>query len=127
MEVDTLRLLAQPKEGQQQFKNKKQPELAENQTTRKSNNQGDKEKTFIETGRRGGDGQPGRRELWQYGGWQTDSERWQIVEQMGQAVQQLADPAAPHWCIDKLGGTAGEQNRLCNPGLQRWGNKASNL
>ena len=28
--VDTLRLLAQPKEGQQQFKNKKQPELTEN-------------------------------------------------------------------------------------------------
>ena len=29
-QVDTLRLLAQPKEGQQQFKNKKQPELTEN-------------------------------------------------------------------------------------------------
>ena len=28
-QVDTLRLLAQPKEGQQ-FKNKKQPELTEN-------------------------------------------------------------------------------------------------
>ena len=30
--VDTLRLLAQPKEGQQ-FKNKKQPEVTEYQTT----------------------------------------------------------------------------------------------
>ena len=57
-EVDTLRLLAQPKEGQQ-FKNKKQPALTENRTVWKSNNQGDKEETFIQTGRRGRDGQPG--------------------------------------------------------------------
>ena len=57
--VDTLCLLAQPNEGQQQFKNKKQPELTENQTVLKSNNQGDKEKTFIKTRRRGGDRQPG--------------------------------------------------------------------
>ena len=46
-QVDTLCLLAQPKEGQQQFKNKKQPELTENQTVWKSNNQGVKEETFI--------------------------------------------------------------------------------
>ena len=38
-----LSLLAQPKEGQQHFKNKKQPELTENQTVWKSNNQGVKE------------------------------------------------------------------------------------
>ena len=44
----TLCLLAQPKEGQQQFKNKKQPELTENRTVWKSDNQGDKE-TFIQT------------------------------------------------------------------------------
>ena len=30
----------------------------------------------------------------------------------------LADPAAPHSHIDKPGGTAGEQSRLSNPGLQ---------
>ena len=30
----------------------------------------------------------------------------------------LADPAAPHSHIDRPGGTAGEQNRLRNPGLQ---------
>ena len=36
----------------------------------------------------------------------------------GQAVQQLADPTAPHSSIDKLGGMAGEQNRLHNQGLQ---------
>ena len=57
--VDTPCLLAQSKEGQQQFKNKKQPELTENQTEWKSDNQGDKEDTFIQTGRRGRDGQPG--------------------------------------------------------------------
>ena len=44
--VDTLRLLAQPK-GQQQFKNKKQPELTENQTVWKSDTQGDKEETVT--------------------------------------------------------------------------------
>ena len=77
-EVDTLRLLAQQK-GQQQFKIKKQPELTENRTVWKSHNQGDKEETFIQTGRRGGDGQLGwkglvaRRQL-------VDPARWRIVE-----------------------------------------------
>ena len=70
-QVDTLCLLAQPKEGQQQFKNKKQPELTENQTVWKSDNQGDKEETFIQTSRRGGDGQQGRDDSWQSGDWQT--------------------------------------------------------
>ena len=49
-QVDTLRLLAQP-------------ELTENRTPQKSDNQGDKEDTFVQTGRRGGDGhlgQPGQ-------------------------------------------------------------------
>ena len=45
-----------------QFKDKKQPELPENQTVWKSNNQGVKEETFIQTGRRDEDGQPGWRE-----------------------------------------------------------------
>ena len=53
-----LCFLAQPKEGQQQFKNKKQSELTENQTVWKSNNQGDKQETFIQTSRRDADGQP---------------------------------------------------------------------
>ena len=53
----------QPKEGQQQFKNKKQPELTENRTVWKSDYQGDKEETLIQTSRRGGDGQPGQRGL----------------------------------------------------------------
>ena len=103
--MDTLHLLEQPKEGQQQLKNKKQPELTENQTTRKSDNQGDKEETFIQTSKRGGDGQPGQRgpvAMW------PDPERWRIVEQTGQAVRPLADPVAPHSHIDRPGGTVGE-------------------
>ena len=67
--MDILCLLAQSKEGQQRFKNKKQPELTENQTVWKSDNQGDKEETFILTGRRGGDGQPGTEDWRQGGGW----------------------------------------------------------
>ena len=39
----------------------KQPELPESQTVWKYNNQGVKEETFIQTGRRDGDGQPGWR------------------------------------------------------------------
>ena len=69
VQVDTLCLLEQPKEGQQQFKNKKQPELTENRTVWKSDNQGDKEETFIQSGRRGGDWQPGREDSRQGWGW----------------------------------------------------------
>ena len=47
------------------FKNKKLPELTENRTVWKSDNQGDKEETFIQTGRRGGEG-GGR---WVHLGW----------------------------------------------------------
>ena len=40
----------------------------------------------------------GREDSWQGGGWQ----------ETGQAVQQPADPATSHSCIDKPGGMAGE-------------------
>ena len=54
---------------------------------------------------------------------------------MGQARLQLAGPtrwwlagpAAPHLCIDKLGGTVGEQSRPPNPGLQCGEIKPQNL
>ena len=46
--VDTFCLLPQPK-GQQPIKKKKWSELPENQTIWKSNNQGVKEETFIQT------------------------------------------------------------------------------
>ena len=44
------------KKDSNKFKNGKKPELTENQTVWKSNNQGVKEETFIQTGRRGRDG-----------------------------------------------------------------------
>ena len=49
------------------LKTKKSPDLTENQTVWKSDNQGDKEETFIQTGRRGGDGQPGGKDMQQGG------------------------------------------------------------
>ena len=67
-QVDTLCLLPQPK-GQQQFKNKKQPELTK--TVWKSHNKGVKEDTFIQTGSRGRHRQVGREDLQQGGGWWT--------------------------------------------------------
>ena len=92
-------LLAQiVEEGQQQFKNKKQPELTENQTVWKSDNQGVKEETFIQTGRRGRDGQPGQRRC--------------------EAKQWLEDLGVLHSHAGKLGGTTGEQDRPHNPGFQ---------
>ena len=69
------------------FKNEKQPELTENGTAWMSDNQGVKEETFIQTGRRGGDGQLGQRGL---------TARWQ-----------LEDPELPHLRADKPGGTTG--------------------
>ena len=104
-------LLAQPKEGQ--FKNKKQPELPENRTVWKSNNQGDKEETFIQTHRRGGDGQLGGENCSKA----ADGGLSEVADcGMGHARLQLADPTrwwladpvAPHSHIDKLGGTVGE-------------------
>ena len=41
----------------------------------------------------------------------------------GQAVQQLADPVAPHLCIDKLGGGA---KQTAQPRAPARGSKASN-
>ena len=58
--MDTLCLLTQRRRNEKdsnKFKNKKQPELPENRTVWKSDNQGVKEETFIHTGRRDGDGQ----------------------------------------------------------------------
>ena len=88
-QVDPLCLLAQPKEGQQQFKNKKPPELTENQTVLKSDNQGDKQETFIQTSRRSGDGHLGREDSRQGRGWRT-SEGADCGR--AQARLQLADP-----------------------------------
>ena len=77
------------------LKTKKQPELTENLTVWKLDNQGVKEETFIQTNRRGKDRQwvertPGK------------------AAAGGPAKQQIADWVVPHSCTDKLGGTTGE-------------------
>ena len=44
---------------------------------------------------------------------------------MGQTVRQLADPLAPHSCIDKPGGMEGGGKQTSQPRAPAWGNKAS--
>ena len=92
-QVDTLCLLAQPKE-EKQFKNKKQPELTENRTAWKSNNQGDKEETLTQTSRRDRDRRPGG----------EDSRQ----AEAGGPSQAVAAAAGGPSFTDKLGGTTGE-------------------
>ena len=58
--VDTMCFSHNQKKDNNKFINKKQPELTENRTVWKSDNQGVKEETFIQTGRRGRDKQPGK-------------------------------------------------------------------
>ena len=89
------------------FKNKKQPELTENLTVWKSDNQGVKEETFIQTGRRGADGAAG---------WRGLVARWWLVDPVR---RRLVEQAVSHSRADKPGGTTGEQGRLPNPGFQR--------
>ena len=87
------------------FKNKQQPELPENWTVWKFNNQGIKEETFIQTRRRGRDGQ------------------YRQYRMCSKAPIQ----AVPHPGTDKLGGTTGEWDRPCNPGFQYGKLKPQNL
>ena len=54
---------------------------------------------------------------------QPHPETWWIVKPMGQAVRQLAESAAPHSSIDKLGGPAGERKQAAQPRAQAWGKK----
>ena len=109
-------LLTQPK-GQQQFKNKKQPELTENRTVWKSDNQEVKEDTFIQTSRRSEDVQLDGEDLLQGGGWRTGAGKMvggrtsstsSEVEDCGAeqaklqlaGKEQLADPAR-RWLADR--------------------------
>ena len=63
------------KKDNNNLKTKKQPQLTENQTVWKSDNQGVKEETFIQAGRRGGERQPVREDLQQGGGWRTGASK----------------------------------------------------
>ena len=64
-QVERLCFLHNQKKDNNQFKNEKQPDLPENRTVWKSDKQEVKEETFIQTGRRDGDGQPGQEDQWQ--------------------------------------------------------------
>ena len=77
------------------FKNKN-PELTENQTLWKSNNQRVKEETVIQASRRGRDGQPGIEDL--------------------TARQHLAEQAVPHLHVDKPERTTGSETDCATQG-----------
>ena len=102
-----LASLHNQKKDNNQFKNKKQPDLPENHTVWKSDNHGIKEETLVQIGRRGGDGQPGKR---------GHAAKQQLAD------GQLVDCVAPHPCVE---GTTGEQDRPRNPGFQHQENRAS--
>ena len=96
------------------LKTKNNQKLPENQTVWKSNNQGVKEETFIQTGRRRGNRQPVQTGC---------AARWWTC----QARRQLEDQAVPHSCVDKPGETTGKQDRPCNLGFQCRKPKPQNL
>ena len=93
-------LLPRNQKKENKFKTKKQPELPENRTVWKLNNQGVKEKTFIQTGRRGRD-----RQL----GWREHMAKWWLKDQV-----------VPHEPADKPGWITGDQDRQHNTGFQCW-------
>ena len=70
--------------------------MSENWSIWKSDNQGVKEESFIQTGRRGGDGPPGWR------GHKAAADR----------------PSSPHLRADRLGGKTAVQDKLRYPGFQ---------
>ena len=77
--VDKLFLSTQSKKKDNtNFKTKNTPELPENQTIWKFDNQGIKEETFIQTGRRARDGQLGQRGC--AARRQTRQVRWQLED-----------------------------------------------
>ena len=61
-------------------------------------------------------GGQGREDVWQGSGWKN---RWMR--------QWLAERVVPHLRANKLGGTTGERDRLCNPGFQYRKIKPQNL
>ena len=80
-----------------EFKHKNQPELTENRTVWKSDNQGVKEETLTQTGRGGGDGQLGGEASWQGGGWQSGRSHIHLrinwEEQLG--TRHISQPRVP--------------------------------
>ena len=123
-EVDTLRLLAQPKEGQQQFKNKKQPELTENRTAWKSDTKEIKKKHSsrpvggVEMGSRG------REDSRQGSGWQTQRGGG-LWNRAGSATAHR--PLGPTFMRRKTRRKGGGAKQSAQPRAPAPGNKASNL
>ena len=97
--------LAQPKKDNNQIKNQKQPEVPKNRTVRKSDNQGVKEETVTQSGRRVGDGKPGQRGH-AARQWRTRQARWQLV-----------DWAVPHSHDDKLEEQLGSKRDCTTQGV----------
>ena len=62
-----------------------------------SDTQGVKEETFIQTGRRGGDGHPGRKNSQQGGSWRTWTRRSHFHVWVNQEEQQITQPRVPAW------------------------------
>ena len=94
------------------LKTKKQPQLPENRTVWKCDNQGVKQETFIKTGRRGRDGQPGGEDSQQCGGWRT---------QRGGGLWSSVGKAA----AGQRGSSYWAQPQTKQPRVLAWGNKAS--
>ena len=99
-------------QGYYQFQNKYQSEVPENRTVQKSNSQGVKEETFIQTGRRSRDEQPGQRGC---------THRLRLADWVGKAA--AGRWAVLHLPVDKNHG--GELGSKTNHTTQHEKNKAS--
>ena len=82
-QVNMLHLLAQSQK-ELELDVKQHPEPSENWTVWKSDKQGFKEATFIQTGRRGGEAEM-RREVWRAGEVQRSMAEW-LREEQGQKM-----------------------------------------
>ena len=91
----------------------------------KSDNQGVKEETFIQTGRRGRDRQPGQKGLAaRQGGWRTKQGDWL----RNTACQAAASRPCGHTFMHRLIGRNGRGvKQTTQPRTPEWGNKASKL
>ena len=58
-----------------------------------------------------------REDMQQGGSWSTGVGE-EVAGRVGQARWRIADWVVPHSHADKPGGTTGERDRPCNPGLQ---------
>ena len=105
--VDTLCILAQPKEGQQQIKNKNNQNCQKVQQYGSPSTKNLKKKHSF----RLVEGE-------EMGNWDREDVRQGSGRVSWWVRRQLADQEVTHSRVDKLGGTTGKQDRPCNPGLE---------